>query len=1054
MSDMTSEKTGAIRRQLLDKLEWRCIGPHRGGRVVAVAGDVAEKMTFYMGACAGGVWKTTDGGLYWRNISDGYFNTAAIGALAVSASDPNVVYAGTGESTIRGNVSHGDGVYKSVDAGLSWRHIGLSDTRHIGKIVIHPRDPDIVYVAALGHAFGPNEERGVFRSTDGGGVWQKVLYKSERAGSHDVAMDINNPRILFAAVWQAQRYPHKLENGGPECGLWRSMDGGDNWQDITRNPGLPRGLLGKIGLTVSPVQAGRVWAVIEAEDGAVFRSDDYGENWIRLSEQSLLRTRPWYYMHITADTVDPDTVYIQNYSFWKSIDGGASFEALPSPHGDEHALWIDPQDNQRMIKGDDGGACVSFNGGRSWSSIYNQPTAQLYHVCTDDRFPYRVYGSQQDNTAITVPSATVDGAIHERDWYAPGGGESGYIAIKPDDPDIVVASGPIGQRAYNDLMTLYNHRTGQKWIITAWPELYGWGVGAERMKYRFQWTFPIMFSRHDPDVLYVCSQHLHRSTDLGASFEVLSPDLTRNDPDKLKASGGPITRDNTGAEVYCNIFALAESPQEPGVLWAGTDDGLVHISRAGGHEWREISPPDLPEWALISIIDLSVHQAGAAYLAATRYKLDDTRPYLYKTTDYGESWTAITNGIPEHEFTRVIREDPNRRGLLYAGTETGIYISFDDGANWQPMGSRRHRPSGNLPVCPIHDFVIKDCDLVVATHGRSFWILDDLSPLQQAQADIGAGRAQLFAPAPKRRLRTYPGFGGWGESYPADMVNYGQAGTSMAAFMSGAAGDQPQYLNAGNNPRAGIVFWYHLTEAAESAVAFNIRSLDGELIRRFSSDEWTDLSAEAGVNRFGWNLRYPGAVSVEGLDGAWDRPDGPMIVPGEYLAELLVDGESSVQRFELRADPRVEATDEEYQAQLEMLLAIRDRLSQNNELINKLVILKAQVEAWAGRSEAEDLRANAAAIAAEVDRLLPELINVGYTESQLYASGLHEKFNALIDSVDSADYAPPQQAREVFAQLGDELDGHLAYVRTDLGETVADFNATVRALGLEALDPL
>ena len=598
MTDTPSNRTQEIRRQLLDSLEWRCIGPHRGGRVVAVAGDVSQAMTFYMGACAGGVWKTTDGGLYWRNVSDGYFNTAAIGALAVSAADPNVIYAGTGESTIRGNVSHGDGVYKSDDAGLSWQHVGLSDTRHIGKIVIHPRDANVVYVAALGHAFGPNEERGVFRSTDGGFSWQKVLYKSERAGSHDITMDVNNPRILFAAVWQAQRYPHKLENGGPECGLWRSMDGGDSWQEITRKPGLPSGLLGKIGVAISPVQAGRVWAVIEAEDGAVFRSDDYGETWIRLSEQSLLRTRPWYYMHVTADTQDPDTVYIQNYSMWKSIDGGATFKTMPTPHGDEHALWIDPADNQRMVRGNDGGACVSFNGGRSWSSIYNQPTAQLYHVCTDNRFPYRVYGSQQDNTAITVPSATVDGAIHERDWYAPGGGESGYIAIKPDDPDIVVASGPIGQRAYNDLMTLYNHRTGQKWIITVWPELYGWGAGAERMKYRFQWTFPIMFSQHDPDVLYVCSQHLHRSTNLGASFEVISPDLTRNDPDKLKASGGPITRDNTGAEVYCNIFALAESPHQQGELWAGTDDGLVHISRDSGREWREITPPDLPEWAL------------------------------------------------------------------------------------------------------------------------------------------------------------------------------------------------------------------------------------------------------------------------------------------------------------------------------------------------------------------------------------------------------------------------------------------------------------------------
>lgn len=1047
MTGNASNSSEVIRQRLLDKLEWRCIGPHRGGRVVAVAGDVSRKMTFYMGACAGGVWKTTDGGQYWHNISDGYFDTAAIGALAVSASDPNVIYAGTGESTIRGNVSHGDGVYKSVDAGLSWRHVGLSDSRHIGKIVIHPRDPDHVYVAAFGHAFGPNEERGLYRSLNGGGSWEKALYKSDRAGSHDVAMDVNNPRILFAAIWQAQRYPHKLDNGGPDCGLWRSMDGGDSWRDITRNPGLPTGLLGKIGVAISPVQAGRVWACVEAADGAVFRSDDYGESWIRLSEQSLLRTRPWYYMHVTADTQDADTVYIQNYSLWKSVDAGATFETMPTPHGDEHALWIDPHDNQRMARGNDGGACVSFNGGKSWSSIYNQPTAQLYHVCADERFPYRVYGSQQDNTAIAVPSASVDGAIHERDWYAPGGGESGYIAIKPDDPDIVVASGPIGQRAYNDLMTLYNHRTGQKWIITVWPELYGWGVGAERMKYRFQWTFPIMFSRHDPSVLYVCSQHLHRSSNLGASFEVISSDLTRNDPDKLRASGGPITRDNTGAEVYCNIFALAECPHEAGLLWAGTDDGLAHISRDGGRAWREITPPDLPEWALISVIDVSVHQAGAAYIAATRYKLDDTKPYLYKTTDYGASWTAITKGIPDHEFTRVIREDPNRRGLLYAGTETGIYVSFDDGENWRRM-------TGNLPVCPIHDLIIKDRDLVVATHGRSFWILDDLSPLHQAQGELADGIAHLFAPAPKTRMRAYSGFGGWEERYSADTVNYGGVGTSVAAFTNRAGSDRPNFLNAGHNPREGIVFWYHLVAETNEAVTLNFRAADGELIRSYSSGEAGELTVAAGLNRFEWNMRYPGALAVDGVDGWWARPDGPLVQPGEYVAELVLAGETMSQRFEVRADPRVQTSAEDFARQLELLLAIRDRLSQNNELINKLIRLKGQVETWAARGDDDALQAAAAAIASEVEARLPALINVGFSEAQLYASGIHEKFNALFDSVDSADYAPPRQAREVFAQLSAELDGHLAYARTDLSETVSDFNARVRELGLAAVDML
>ena len=1048
MNATASDNTQLIRRQLLNSLEFRCIGPHRGGRVVAVAGDATDAMTFYFGACAGGVWKTTDGGQYWRNISDGYFNTAAIGALAVSTADSNVIYAGTGETTIRGNVSHGDGIYKSVDAGLSWRYIGLRATRHIGKIQIHPRNPDIVYAAALGNAFGPNEERGVFRSLDGGENWEIVLFKSATAGSHDVSMDPNNARILFAAIWQAQRYPHRLESGGPQCGLWRSMDGGDSWQDITRKPGLPRGLLGKIGVAVSPARAGRVWAVMEAEDGAVFRSDDYGETWMRLSEQSLLRTRPWYYMHITADTQDPDTVYVQNYSFWKSIDGGASFEAIPIPHGDDHALWIDPNNNQRMIDGNDGGACVSFNGGSSWSSIYNQPTAQLYHVCTDDQFPYRVYGSQQDNTAISLPSATTDGAIHERDWYAPGGGESGYIAIKPDDPAYVVASGPQGQRNYNDIMSLYNHRSGQVWDITVWPELYGWGVGSEGLKYRFQWTFPILFSRHNPDLLYVASNRLHLSTDLGASFEAISPDLTRNDPDKLRVSGGPITRDNTGAEVYCTIFALAESQHEAGLLWAGSDDGLVHISEDGGREWEEITPPDLPKWALISIIEASPHSEGTAYLAATRYKLADTRPYLYKTSDYGKTWTAITNGIPEHEFTRVIREDPNRRGLLYAGTETGLYISFDDGENWQPIKS-------NLPVCPIHDLVIKDQDLVVATHGRSFWILDDLAPLHQAASDLSAQGAHLFAPAPKVRMRDYGRNGSWFGAQNRQKMNFGRIGTSVAALEYRGDSDMPQFLDAGQNPRPGILFRYVLPATVAEPVALNILDMDGALLRSFSSASAADgLPAQPGLNRFHWNLRYPGALDVDEALASWQRPHGPLVTPGDYVAELVAGAESCRQRFAVRADPRLETTAEAFAAQRDLLLSIRDQLSRNNALLNKLVALQRQLGAWTARCDDETVLTSAAAIAAEVDALLPLLINTGISESQLYPSGLHEKFNALFDSVDSADYAPPRQALEVFAQLSAQLEDHAATVETVLGEKVAAFNKTILGLGLDALDTL
>ncbi len=1033
-----------LRDRLLQSLEWRLIGPHRGGRVVAVAGDVSNSRTFYFGACAGGVWKTVDGGLTWRNVSDGYFGTAAVGAISVSASDPNVIYAGMGETSIRNQVSHGDGVYKSTDGGKTWTNVGLRDTRHIGKIQIHPTNPDLVYVAALGHAFGPNEERGVFRSSDGGKTWEKVLYKSPRAGSHDVSMDPTNPRILYAAVWQAQRYPHALVSGGEECGIYRTSDGGDNWEEITRKPGLPTGLLGKIGVAASPAQPGRVWALIEAEDGAVFRSDDGGDSWIRLSEQALLRTRPWYYMHITADTQDPDTVYVQNYSFWKSIDGGATFGRIPTPHGDDHALWIDPNDNRRMIEGNDGGACVSYNGGGTWSSIYNQPTAQIYHVTTDDQFPYRVYGSQQDNTAISVPSATTDAAIHERAWYAPGGGESGYIAIKPDEPWHVVASGPIGRRAYNDIMTHYDHRTGQIRDITVWPELYGWGVGAESLKYRLQWTFPIMFSRHPPHDLYVAGNVLFRSRNIGSSFEVVSPDLTRNDPDKLKPSGGPITRDNTGAEVYCTIFALGESPRKPGVIWAGTDDGVVHLSEDGGKHWRNITPPDLPEWALISVIDVSPHEEGVAYVAATRYRLDDTKPYLFKTADNGTTWTAITNGIPDGDFTRVVREDPNRRGLLYAGTETGMYVSFDDGGNWQRVG-------GNLPVVPIYDFVVKGVELVVATHGRSFWILDDLTPFYQLTDELQGVAVHLFQPRPTVRLRTYRGFRG---EPVKGVVNYAHAGTSQILYdpVDGADGSvSGALLTAGQNPPQGVVVQYSLRDVPEGDVTLTFLDGEGNEIRTYSSSADSDaprVPASVGMNRFVWNLRYPGAASPSAEDlQPWHRPDGPMIVPGTYRVNLSVDGCSQTQEFEVLPDPRIQTVQGVLVTQRDMLLEIRDCLARTNETIDRIDAALVQVAAWETRLDDVAVREAADAVTSELRAMRSQLIDVNMKQSQLWPSGLHEKFNALLDSVDGADYAPPQQARDVFAELVGQLDGVVNRLQDVGATTLARLNDTIQATG-------
>jgi photosystem II stability/assembly factor-like uncharacterized protein len=1044
-----------LQDSLLSSLEWRCIGPHRGGRSVAVAGDPSDRMTFYFGACAGGVWKTTDGGTYWRNVSDGFFGTAAVGAIAVSDADPNVLYVGTGDSCIRNNVSHGDGVYKSTDGGRTWRNVGLPHSRHIGRIRIHPTNPDVVYVAALGHAFGPNAERGVYRSQNGGTNWELVLHKSPQAGSHDISLDPHNPRILYAAIWQAQRYPHSLQSGGPDSGLWKSTDGGESWTDITRNPGLPTGVLGKIGVAVSPARPDRVWALIEADDGALFRSDDGGAHWERVCEDAALRTRPWYYIHVFADPSDPDSCWVMNYKVWKSTDAGQSFSEVPIPHGDNHDLWIDPHDSRRMIQANDGGACITFNGGASWSSIYNQPTAQLYHVITDDQFPYRVYGSQQDNTAISVPSLSFTGPITQQDWYVPGGGESGYIAIKADDPNIVAASGPAGRRIFNDYMTLYDHRTRQRRDITVWPELYGWGVGAESLKYRFQWTFPILFSRHDPNALYACSNHVHRSRDLGASWEVISPDLTRNDPAKLGPSGGPVTRDNTGAEVYCTIFALAESPHAAGVFWAGSDDGLLHLSRDGGASWSNVTPrPELlPEWALISIIEPSPHDPATAYVAATRYKLDDTAPYLLKTTDYGATWRLITRGLPDHEFTRVIREDPSRAGLLYCGTETGLYVSFDDGDSWQRLG-------GNLPVAPVYDLVIKGNELVVATHGRSFWILDDLSPLHQVEAALLGAHQHLFQPRPTYRLRLASRR--LTDDAQWHMVNYARADASLVSFEPLRRADDGRLdhlLDAGANPPAGVQIHYYLREQPRETVRLEILDSDGQLVRPFDSAADPDvqgarLPSHAGLNRFIWNLRTAGVPPVKprGNLAPWNRPHGPLVLPGTYQVRLVVDGQQHTQRFEILPDPRLVERLGELPAQLALLRQIYQRLTACNALINRIGRLEDEVGAWkawtAGRDDATAIGATIDALLAELAAIEAQLIDVNMNQAQLYASGLHEKLNALIEFVDSADRAPAQQAGEVFAELSQQLEQLERRFEVTVGAQLRSLASALEAAGV------
>lgn len=1041
-------------------LKWRCIGPFRGGRVVTVAGDVSNLGTFYFGACAGGIWKTEDAGTYWECISDGFLNTASVGALAVSEVDPNVIYAGMGESTIRIDVSHGDGVYKSTDAGRTWQHMGLEDTRHIGKIRIHPQNPDIVFVAALGHAFGPNKERGVFKSVDGGETWKHVLFKSENAGAVDLSIDINNPRIMYTSIWQARRAFYDITSGGPDSGIWMSSDGGDTWRDISRNKGLPKGILGKIGIAASPAKPGRVWALIEAEKGGMYRSDDYGETWQYVAENDQLISRAWYYMHLTPDPQDGDTIYVNNLSLWKSTDAGATYTEIGTPHGDNHDLWIDPNNTQRMVQGNDGGGCVSFNGGSSWSTLYNQPTAQFYHVAADSREPYHVYGTQQDNSSIAVPSRSHNSAIMWGDCYPAGSGESGYIVTHPDNPNIVyvgaIGSSPGGGNA----LQRYDHETKQIRLITTWPEAER-GQGAGVWKYRFAWTYPIVLSPHDPNTLYVGGNIVLKSTDEGQSWEEISPDLTRSNPDMLKPSGGPINRDAVGAETYATVFAFAESQQIAGVLWAGSDDGLIHVSKNAGEEWIDVTPSDLPEYTMVSCIEASSHQVGTVYVAATGYKNDDYQPYLYKTNDYGETWQKINNGIPDNDFTRVIRSDPAREGLLYAGTETGVYISFDDGENWS-------RFQLNLPVTPIHDLVVKGTDLIAATHGRSFWILDDLTALHQLNDDTTTQQAYLLMPRDSARVlpkifegqfggapgKNYMGTMGLGAAYIQETDEY-----NRRTF---------RHLDAGENPPKGVTVTYFLNSEPEEKIGLTFMDSDGNVLREFTNMDDADLQAEkdnpdtpktlfmpanVGWNRFIWDMRIEEGTRLTANDPQADPATGPMIVPGNYQVQLTVGDSQMSESFTIVPDPFVNTSQEDLEAQYALLLAIRDKLSEGNATVNTMRQIRKQLNGMAERFSADEGLAeladtaknlHEAVLAIEVVLLVPDL-KKGWPGMLNHGIRLLQKLGSLVPVVATGDYKPTEQSYAVFEKLSGEIDEQFTAFETLTNGALADFNQQLKA---------
>jgi photosystem II stability/assembly factor-like uncharacterized protein len=919
-------------------------------------------------------------------------------------------------------------MWKSTDAGKTWARAGLEDAGQIAHLHVHPTDPDLVYAAVLGHIFGPSETRGVFRSRDGGQTWEKILYRDEHTGAVNLAVDPSNPRIMYAALWQVRRYPWALESGGPGSGLFKSSDGGDTWSEITHHKGLPEGTVGKIGVTVSGADPGRVWAIVENENGGVFRSDDGGSTWNLVNSERRLRQRAWYYTHIYADPEDRETVYVLNTGFYRSVDGGKTYSSIRVPHGDNHALWIAPNDPERMINGNDGGANVSYNGGVTWTGQENQPTAQMYHGTVTNDFHYVVCGGQQDNSTICVPSRTDGGGIGIQDYYSVGGCESGYVTTRPDDTNISYAG------CYGGQLDRVDRSTGQGRSIMVWPENpMGWG--ADSLAHRFQWTFPIVLSPHDPNVLYVTSQFVHRSVDEGQSWETISPDLTRDDKSKQGPSGGPITKDNTSVEYYDVVFALAPSPHDPTVIWAGSDDGLVHVTRDAGQTWDNVTPGGLPEWALVSIIEASTHQQGTAYFAATRYKLDDFAPYIYKTTDYGNSWRKIVNGIPGDHFIRVIREDPDRPGVLYAGGEFGVYVSFDDGANWQSLRL-------NLPVTPVHDLAVENSDLVAATHGRGFWVLDDLTSLHQLSDEVARAERYLFQPRDVYRLT--------------------------------AGSDNSHRLQSARNPPSGVMVRYYLREKPTEPVTLDFLEQDGTVIRSFTGGEAEEEPSpgaaffgggqpssppiDAGMNQFAFNMRYEGFSRFPGMIMWGAQRQGPTAIPGTYQVRLTVGDWSQTRTFQFLKDPRSRGTPADLEEQFALLTQIRDRVSEANDAVRKIRDIKSQLDGVAKRAkehaDADTISSAAKALEDRLGAIEAEIYQVKNRSNQdplNFPIKLNNKLAALARYVDGADARPTQQAYAVFEQLSSALQTHLDRLNTIVDTDIPAFNAFVRDKNVPAV---
>jgi len=985
-----------------DALEYRLVGPFRGGRSAAVTGVTNQPNLFYFGATGGGIWKTTNGGREWENISDGYFG-GSVGAISVSKNDPNVIYVGGGEKTVRGNVSSGYGIWKSVDAGKTWNSAGLKNSRHVPRIAVHPTNSDIVYAGVLGNIYKPTKERGVYKSTNGGKSWRKVLFVNEQAGVVDLILDPTNPRTLYASTWRLQRTPYSLSSGGEGSALWKSTDEGETWKEISKNKGFPTDTLGIIGVTVSSVNNQRVWAIIENKDkGGLYRSDDGGETWSQVNSERKLRQRAWYYTRIYADTKDVDVVYVLNVRYHKSTDGGKTFSTYNAPHGDHHDLWIAPEDPNRMIIGDDGGAQVTYDGGKTWSIYHNQPTSQFYRVTTDNHFPYRIYVAQQDNSAIRISHRTNGRSIGEDDWESTAGGESAHIAVDPKNNDIVYGG------SYDGFLTRVNHETGTVRAVNVWPDN-PMGHGAEGMKYRFQWNFPIIFSKHNPNRLYTFSNQVHVTENEGQSWKIISPDLTRNDPEKLKSSGGPITQDNTSVEYYCTIFAAQESALQEGLIWVGSDDGLVHVTKDGGGNWENVTPSGMPEWMMINSVEPSAFDAGTCYIAGTRYKSGDFAPYLYKTTDYGKTWSKITNGINSEHFTRVLREDPKQKGLLYAGTETGMYISFNDGKNWDPFQL-------NLPIVPITDLTIKDNNLVVATQGRSVWIIDDLTVLHQLYNN-NADANILFHPKNTYRMR---------------------------------GGSRKGSKTEGTNHPNGVITYFNLKDYDEKdEVSLTYFDTKGDTIKTYSTKnkKKDKLEVKKGANQFVWNMTYDGAERLKGMILWWASLTGPRAIPGDYKVSLNVNGESISQPFTIIADPRSESSLVEMETQFDFIKDVNETMDNAHKSIKKVRKINKQLSAFEAQYEDDETIKELIDKAKELKKQFSEIEKALYQTKNRsgqdplnFPIRLTNKLGHLNSLVSMGDFPPTEQDVAVKNELTKQIEEQLTAFDNLINNEIKEFN--------------